>query len=116
MFFPFKDKVHLVLCTFCVLMLFRVVLYVGQITRHLHTRITERLRISSITGKRTSSQAISSVFSHLCSAGHKLDFDDLKIVSFCSDPDELMINESLLINNYKLTIYVQASSIPLNLF
>ena len=54
--------------------------------------------------------------SHSCASGHKVDFDDFKILSCCSDSYELMIHESLLINKYKPTLIVQGSSIPLNLF
>ena len=42
--------------------------YVGQTTRHLHTRISEHLGISPIiTGKPSSSPVMSSVFPHLTS-------------------------------------------------
>ena len=90
--------------------------YVGQTTRHLHTRISEHLGISHITGKHTSNPTKSSVLSHSCASGHKVDFDDFKILSSCSDSYELMIHENLLINKYKPTLNVQGSSIPLNLF
>ena len=39
--------------------------YVGQTTRHLHTRVSEHLGISPITGKPSSSPVMSSIFSHL---------------------------------------------------
>ena len=87
--------------------------YVGQTTRHLHTRISEHLGISAITGKHTSNPAKSGVLSHSCASGHKVDFDDFKILSSCSDSYELMIHESLLINKYKPNLNVQGSSIPL---
>ena len=63
--------------------------YVG----HLHTRISEHLGISPITGKYTSNPSKSSVLSHSCASGHKVDFDDFKILSSCSDSYELMIHE-----------------------
>ena len=115
-FFPFKDKVPKYLRS-SVVYLFNCrccsASYVGQTTRHLHTRISEHLGISPITGKHTSNPTKSSVLSH---SGHKVDFDDFKILSSCSDSYELMIHESLLINKYKPTLNVQGSSIPLNLF
>ena len=67
-FFPFKDKVpklmrsgvvYLFKCRCC------SASYVGQTTRHLHTRISEHLGISPITGKPSSSPVMSSIFSHL---------------------------------------------------
>ena len=50
--------------------------YVGQTTRHLHTRISEHLGITPITGKPSSSPVMSSIFSHLNTTGHSANFDD----------------------------------------
>ena len=115
-FFPFKDKVPKYLRS-SVVYLFKCrccsASYVGQTTRHLHTRISEHLGISPITGKHTSNPTKSSVLSHSCASGHKVDFDYFKILSSCSDSYELMIHDSLLINKYKPTLNVQGSSIPL---
>ena len=117
-FFPFKDKVpklmrsgvvYLFKCRCC------SASYVGQTTRHLHTRISEHLGISPITGKPSSSPVMSSIFSHLNSTGHSANFDDFEILSSCSDTCELMIHESLLISKLKPSLNVQGSSIPLNL-
>ena len=66
----------------------------GQTTRHLHSRISEHLGIPPIMGKLTSNYAKSSVLSHSCASGHKVDFDNFKILSSCSDSYELMIHES----------------------
>ena len=117
-FFPFKDRipkflrsgvVHLFKCRCC------SASYVGQTTRHLHTRVSENLEISSFTGKPSSSPAMFSIFSHLKTTGHTANFDDFEILFFCSDDHELMIHESLLISKLKPTLNVQGSSIPLNL-
>ena len=119
LFFPFMDKVPKYLRS-SVVYLFKCrccsASYVGQTTPHLHAKITEQLGISPITGKHTSNPAKSSVLSHSCASAHKVDFDDFKILSCCSDSYELMIHESLLINKYKPTLDVQGSSIPLNFF
>ena len=113
-FFPFKDKVpklmrsgvvYLFKCRCC------SASYVGQTTRHLHTRISEHLE----TGKPSSSPVMSSIFSHLNSTGHSANFDDFEILSSCSDTCELMIHESFLISKLKPSLNVQGSSIPLNL-
>ena len=117
-FFPFKDKVpkflrsgvvYLFKCRCC------SASYVGQTTRHLHTRVSEHLGISPITGKPSSSPPMSSIFSHHKTTGHTAKFDDFEILSSCSDDCELMIHESLLISKLKPTLNVQGSSIPLNL-
>ena len=71
-FFPFKDKVpkylrpsvvYLFKCRCC------SASYVDQTTRHLHTRISERLGIFPITGKHSTSPAISGILSHT-NSGH----------------------------------------------
>ena len=117
-FFPFKDKVpkflrsgvvYLFKCRCC------SASYVGQTTRHLHTRVSEHLGISPITGKPSSNPPMSSIFSHLKTTGHTASFDDFQILSSCSDDCELMIHESLLISKLKPTLNVQGNSIPLNL-
>ena len=72
-FFPFKDKVPKLMRS-GVVCLFKCrccsASYVGQTTCHLHTRISEHLGISPITGKPSSSPVMSSIFSHLNSTGH----------------------------------------------
>ena len=117
-FFPFKDKVpkflksgvvYLFKCRCC------SVSYVCQTTRHLHTRVSEHLEISPVTGRPSSSPVMSSILSHLNSGGHSATFDDFKILSSCSYTGELMIHESLLIPKLKPSLNVQDSSIPLNL-
>ena len=117
-FFPFKDKVPKFLRS-GVLYLFKYrccsVSYVGQTTRHLHTRISEHLEITSIIGKPSCGPVMSSIFSHLNTTGRSANFDDFKILFSCSDFCELMIHESLLISKLKISLNVQGSSIPLNL-
>ena len=103
-FFPFKDKVpkflksgvvYLFKCRCC------SASYVGQTTRHLHTRVSEHLGISPVRGRPSSSPVMSSILSHLNSTGHSASFDDFKILSSCTHTGELMIHESLLICKLK---------------
>ena len=117
-FFPFKDKVpkflrcgvvYLFKCRCC------SASYVGQTTRHLHSRVSEHLGISPMTGKPSSSTPMFSIFSHLKTAGHTAGFDDFEILSSCSDDCELIIHQSLLVPKLKPTLNVQENSIPLNL-
>ena len=118
-FFPFKDKVpkflrsgvvYLFKCRCC------SASYVGQTIRDLHTRVSEHLGISPITGTPSSSPPMSSIFSHLKTTGHPASFVDFEILSSCSDDCELMIHESVLISKLKPTLNVQGNySIPLNL-
>ena len=108
-FFPFKDKVPKYLRS-SVVYLFKCrccsASYVGQTTRHLHTRISEHLGISPITGKHSTNPAISSILSHTNASGHPANFDDFQILSSSSDSYELMIHESLLINKYRPNLNV----------
>ena len=82
-FFPFKNKVpkflrsgvvYVFKCRCC------SASYVGQTTRHLHTRVSEHLGISPITGKPSSSPPMSSIFSHLKTTGHTANFDDFNLI------------------------------------
>ena len=117
-FFPFKDKVPTFLRS-GVVYLFKCrccsASYVGQTMRHLHTWVSEHLGLTPITGQPSSSPVMSSIFSHINTTGHSANFDDFKILSFCSDTCELLIHESLFISKLKPTLNVQGSSIPLNL-
>ena len=72
-FFPLKDKVpkflksgavYLFKCRCC------STSYVSQTTRHLHTRVSEHLGISPVTGRPSSSPVMSSILSHLNCTGH----------------------------------------------
>ena len=82
--------------------------YVGQTTRHLHTRIAEHLGISPITGKHSTNPAISSILSHTNASGHPANFDDFQILSSSSDSYEVMIHESLFINKYNSLMFKAA--------
>ncbi len=117
-FFMFKDKIPLALRS-CVVYSFKCrccsASYVGQTVRHLHTRVSEHLGISALTGKTSSSPQLTSIFSHLSHSGHSASLDDFKILSSCSAPDELLVRESLLISKLKPTLNQQGSSIPLSL-
>ena len=81
---PFKDEVPKYLRS-SVVYLFKCrccsALYVGQTTRHLHTRISEHLGISPITGKHSTNLSISSILSHTNASGHPAYFDDFQILS-----------------------------------
>ena len=95
-------------------MRFRV--YVGQTTRHLHSRVSKHLGISPVTGRPSSSPVMSSILSHLNSTGHSASFDVFKTLSSCSDIGELIIHENLLISKLKPSLNVQGSSIPPNFY
>ena len=87
--------------------------YVGQRVRYLHTRVSEHLGISALTGNKSSNQKLTSILQHLNNTGHTASLDDFKILSSCPSSDELMIHESLLISKLKPTLNVQGSPVPL---
>jgi hypothetical protein len=78
-----------------------------------HTRVSEHLGISALTGKESSKPKLSSIFQHLNKTGHTASLDDFKILSSCAFHDELMIRESLLISKFKPSLNIQGSSVPL---
>ena len=103
-FFQFKDpipkflKSHVVYqfkCQCC------AALYIGQTRRHLHTRISEHMGISPLTGKKVSHPSRSSILTHSTQTSHSISFHDFSILSSCNSPLELLIRESLLINKHK---------------
>jgi hypothetical protein len=108
-FFMFKDKIPDALRS-CVVYSSKCrcgsASYVGQTVRHLHTRVSEHLDISALTGKTSSSPQLTSIFSHLSHSGHTASLDAFKIL-FCSSPDELLVRESLLISKLKPTLNQQ---------
>ena len=112
--FTFKDKIPNALRS-CVVYSFTCrccsATYLGQTVRHLHTRVSEQLGVSPLTGSKSSNPTMSSI--HLGSTGHSASLNDFKIISCCSSPDELLIRESLLINKLKPSLNLQGSSVPL---
>ena len=114
--FTFKDKIPKALRS-CVVYSFKCrccsASYLGQTVRHLHTRVSEHLGVSPLTGHKRSNPVSYSILSHLNHTGHTACLDDFKILSSCSSPDELLIRESLLISKFKPSLNTQGSSVPL---
>ena len=113
--FAFKDKIPNALRS-CVVYSFTCrscsATYLGQTVRHLHTRVSQHLGVSLLTGSKSSNPTMSSILSHLDSSGHSASLNDFKIISCCSSPDELLIRESLLITNSNpLSTYRAARSL-----
>ena len=119
-FFPFKDRIPKSLRS-------RVVykftcqcgaLYVGQTRRHFHTRISEHLGVSPLTGKKCKTAPKSSIHEHCNDTGHFASHDNFSILSSSrsSSKLELLIRESLLISQLKPSLNENISSVPLSLF
>ena len=83
-FFPFKDKipcelrshvVYLYKCKCC------GALYVGQTRRHIHTRISEHMGVSHLTGNKRSVSTMSGILAHIQTTKHHISPSDFKILS-----------------------------------
>ena len=80
--FAFKDKIPNALRS-CVVYSFTCrccsATYLSQTVRHLHTRVSEHLGVSPLTGSKSSNPTMSSILSHLDSTGHSASLNDLKL-------------------------------------
>lgn len=85
-------------------------IYIGQTRRNLHTRLNEHN-----TGTKLNQQ--SDVTKHLLeNSSHKIDFENPDILCSSYNPKELLIKETLLIQQYEPDINVDVSSFPLYVF
>ena len=118
-FFPFKDKipgelrshvVYLYKCQCC------SGLYVGQTRRHIHTRISEHMDVSPLTGKKRSVSTMSGILAHIHTTKHQISLSDFKILSTASSEADLLIRESLFISKLNPTLNANIRSTPLDLF
>ena len=87
--------------------------YVGETCRHLHTRVSEHMGISPVTGKKRSNLLLTSILSHHQDTNHLVSFKDFNIVSYSSFDCELLLHESLLISKLKLPLNANIGSTPL---
>ena len=119
-FFPFKDVIPKSLRS-------RVVykftcqcgaLYVGQTRRHFHTRVSEHLGISPLTGKKCKTAPASSIHEHCNDTGHSVSYDNFSILSSSrsSSKLELLVRESLFISQLQPALNENIPSAPLSLF
>ena len=88
--------------------------YIGETTRHLHTRIAEHKGISARTGNLLQNQPNSNIYRHYTDTGHQILSKYFKIINQ-SDKHLLKISESLKIHQTSPSLNDQNSSIPLHL-
>ena len=91
-------------------------LHVGQTAHHLHTRASDHLGVSALTGKKLLYPSPSSILTHLTETGHTASLNDFKIRFSCSSASELLVRESLIISKLKPSLNTNPSSVPLSLF
>ena len=88
--------------------------YIGETTRHLHTRIAEHKGISPRTGNLLQNPPNSNIYRHYADTGHQILKKYFKIINQSEDY-LLKISESLLIRQGSPSLNEQVSSTPLNL-
>ena len=118
-FFPVKNRIPDGLKSHVVYLFTRQcckALYVGQTSRQLHTRISDHMGISPLTGNRRVNPSPTSILSHHIETGHPISFSDFKILSSSPSASELLLKESLLINKLKPILNGNIGSMPLSLF
>ena len=117
--FNFKDRIPKALRS-CVVYSYTCqccsALYVGQTARHLHTRASDHLGVSALTGKKLLNPSPSSILTHLTETGHTASLNDFKILSSCSSASELLIRERLIISKLKPSLNANLSSVSLSPF
>ena len=87
--------------------------YLGQTRRHLHTRISEHMGVSPLTGKKRATHSLSSVLTHTHRTGHSISPDDFTIVSSCRSSSNFeLLRGSLLISKLKPPLNENISSTP----
>jgi hypothetical protein len=56
-------------------------LYVGQTRQHIHTRISEHMGVSHLTGNKRSVSTMSGILAHIQTTKHHISPSDFKILS-----------------------------------
>ena len=85
--------------------------YIGETTRHFHTRVSEHLGISPRTGAPLLNTK-SKIFQHKFDTGHPINKSDFKIIHSCNSFN-LKTIESIFIHNKQPDLNEQFSSEPL---
>ncbi len=92
------------------------VTYIGKTKRHLHTRVSEHLGISPLTGRKTAQATPSAIFDHCIACKHTPLANEFSITTTDSKDWFLLLKESLLIGLYKPELNAAVRSTPLSLF
>ena len=102
-FFHFKDSVETPMRS-SLIYKYRCdcnVTYIGATNRHLKTRISEHLGVSSRTNLALSNPPFSSIRQHCEQNNHTLKSENFQILTNCRNPLDRFILESILIKQYK---------------
>ena len=88
------------------------VTYVGQTRRHIHTRISEHVRVSSKTGSKLSVSQMSAVLTHNHLSKHTISDSDFTVLTSGNSKFDLEMRESLRISKLKPIFNNNISSMP----
>ena len=91
-------------------------LYVGQTRRHIHTRISEHMGVSSKNGNKLSVSQMSAVLTHHHLIKYTISDSDFTILTSDNSKFDFEMRESLLISKLKPILNNNISSMPLYLF
>ena len=84
--------------------------------RHIHTRISEHMGVSPLTGKKRSVSTMSGILAHIHTTKHQISPSDFKILSTGTSETDLLIRESLFISKLNPILNANIRSAPLDLF
>jgi hypothetical protein len=88
-------------------------LYVGQARRHIHTRISEHMGVTPLTGKEGSVSTMSSILAHKHVYKDQVFVSDFKILSSATSEWDILIREILLIPQLNPVPYILILDLPL---
>ena len=83
---------------------------------HIHTRISEHMGVSLLTGKERSISTKSSLLAHKHMQKHSVSASDFKIISSGTSEWDILFRESLLISQLNPVLNANIRSTPLELF
>ena len=86
---------------------------VGETCIHLHTRVSEHMGISPLTGKKRSNPPLTGILSYHQDTNHPVSFEDFKILSSSSFEYKLLLHESLLRSKLKPSLNANIGSASL---
>ena len=82
----------------------------------LHTRISDHIRISALTGKKLGRHSLCTISHHHRDTGHPVTPNDFSTLNSSSTSFELLVRESLVIKKVKPSSNATLASYPLSLF
>ena len=115
-FFPFKDKIPLLMRSGVVYRCSCNACYYGKTKRHFKVRIAEHIGISHLTGKPRKTRMSTAISDHLLECSCPPTYSDFDVVCREKNNCKLCMKESILIQRDKPSLNKNIKSVPLELF